>query len=114
MPSGKAGLRLNHDIWAMLPATRPGLTINDILYQLKLMGSPTTRRTLGTNLHILRCANSLRDDGRVPRHYWRGPLAADPKPFYRAEARPVWTYPDRDLLAECREGRREIRGAMRR
>jgi hypothetical protein len=105
---------LKRVVWEILPEQRPGMTYEQILMRLEEIGRETSSKTLQVNLCILRNANSLRDDGKKPRRYWRGPLETPMAVYYRSGPRPAWTYPDRDLLAECREGRREIVEAMRR
>jgi hypothetical protein len=106
------GLGLKYEIYRWLPKEPPGILRDDLLDALELAGNGTTKGTLQQKMHLLYNENSLRSDGRNPARYWRGPQ--EPKPSFISPARPFWTRPDKDLLRECREGRREIVEAMRR
>ena len=111
-PTGATTRPLKDAVWLALPETAPGIKFDDIQDRLYLSGKSVSQKTLRVIMTLLRADNMLREDGRHPQRYWRGP--GMPQRMEAITGRPAWTVPDARLVAECREGRREIREAMRR
>ena len=109
MPNGMKSV-----IYDLLPARLPGITLDELMERIESAGLQHSESAVQKVLHQLRCDNALRSDGRQPSHYWRGPTAAEPKPYYREGPRPWWTRPGPDLLRECHAARDEIRGELKR
>jgi hypothetical protein len=102
-------------IYDLLPDHKPGMTYSDLRLALETTtGVKRSYKSVGKVIHFMRCADQIRDDGQNPKHFWRGPKVAQPRPYCRAEPRAWWTRPSAELLAECRVGREEIRSALKR
>jgi hypothetical protein len=73
------GFGLKYDVWVVLPEHPPGITLPALL---EAVGC--TIGSLRSTISRMRAGNSIREDNKRPRRYWRGPVVAVAKPYRRA------------------------------